>query len=128
MSFGRAIRRASAASAWLAVLAAVNGCGSVINLGDAVAQVHGAIYYVDGRLGPNRKAVRLGPERGTITIVASNGKIVGKQRLEATAYGVGLQTGTYTFKAVSDDARCPPVRIHVQLGTVRHLDVICTVV
>ena len=120
------IRTAGAACACLA-MAAATGCGSEINLGDAVAQVSGAIYYVGGPPAPDGKVLRRGPEPGTVTVIASNGHIAARRRFGSAGYGVGLQTGAYTITAASGDARCPRVHIHVQIGTVRRFDVNCSV-
>jgi len=127
MRAGESTRRIGISTACLALLVVVGGCGGVTNLGNALADVDGSIYYQSGPATPSVKPVRHGPQSGTIFFVKPDGTHPFHMILRHEPFAVGIPEGTYVLRTQSGSAYCPDIRIHARRGHVLHVNVICTV-
>jgi hypothetical protein len=109
------------------LLVAVSACGSVVNLGNALADVDGAIYYDIGAATASGKPVLRGPESGTVVILKADGTRVARAILNHESFALGIPEGTYIMRAKSGRAHCRDVHIHGQAGHVLQANVICSV-
>jgi hypothetical protein len=117
------------ATACLSALAA--GCGSEVNLGNAVAgdgHIRGGIFYAGGPTGPNGKPVLRGPEPGAIFLTTHSAKLIDQDRVRSTWFQFYVKPGNYTLHATSGDAGCEPVKVRAVRGKVTFANVICDVV
>lgn len=121
------VRLFPAILASMAATCGAAGRGSEVNL-NALAMVHGAIYYRGGPLGSESKSVLRGPETGNIKFVSAGEVVAVTASRRNLHYAVGPTPGRYSLRTESGSAYCVPATFTACQATIVTLNVTCDVV